>query len=156
MAGWLAIPLTLAACSNAEPDADTQTAAPETVASAPALPTDISTLTRDDFAATLAPDYLVANMDSDDAETALQSWLDTLALEEGTPTTSLRKRFDMNGRTVLVASAANLSDDSVSAQQVYAEFTPIGPLTNGLDFAGLRVKCARGANTTDWQLEPCP
>ena len=152
--------LLLAACS----DADTDPAAPEPPAPAitaptpPAVPNpgDIISLTRDDFAAALAPDYLAANMDSDDAETALQSWLDAADAEEGNTATSLRKRFEADGRTVLIATASGLADDSVAAQQIYAEFTPIGPLSNALDFAGARLRCARGADTTDWQMEPCP
>ena len=130
--------------------------APVAVAAAPveASPdTDIFGIEKDSYRADFfREDSISLGMDSDDVEPLLQAWLDTADVE----TTSLRTSFREDGRTVLIATREGLKDDAVSAEQVYAEFTPIGPLSNNLDFIGLRQRCSRGARAGEWTTELCP
>jgi|GEM_PF-2580962 len=99
---------------------------------------------------------LSEGMDSADAETRLRNWLTAAAEGEGNSSTDFKTIYETDGRTVLVATREGLMDDSIAGEQVYAEFTPVSPLTNSLGFYGLRIKCARGSNTTQWQTQPCP
>ena len=115
--------------------------------------TDIYGIEKDSYRADFfREDSISLGMDSDDVEPLLQAWLDTADVE----TTSLRTSFREDGRTVLIATREGLKDDAVSAEQVYAEFTPIGPLSNNLDFIGLRQRCSRGARAGEWTTELCP
>jgi len=63
--------------------------------------------------------------------------------------------FDMEGGSVMLLSASGLADDSVHAEEFFLIFEGEGN-TQKLAEYGLRVKCARGENTTDWQKTPCP
>ena len=63
--------------------------------------------------------------------------------------------FDMEGGSVMLLSASGLADDSVHAEEFFLIFEGEGN-TQKLAEYGLRVKCARGDNTTDWQKTPCP
>ena len=63
--------------------------------------------------------------------------------------------FDMEGGSVMLLSASGLADDSVHSEEFFLIFEGEGN-TQKLAEYGLRVKCARGDNTTDWQKTPCP
>ena len=63
--------------------------------------------------------------------------------------------FDMEGGSVMLLSASGLADDSVHSEEFFLIFEGEGN-TQKLAEYGLRVKCARGENTTDWQKTPCP
>ena len=146
--------LLLVSCAQEAPVEDAAAAAqlPEDTVSGTASREAVSA---EQFSADLAPDFLVAGLDTDEATPLLRDWL-ARAEGEGNRATNLSTRYEMDGRTVLIATIEGMADDSVDSQQIYAEFTPIGPLSNSLDFAGARIRCARGNNTTDWQTELCP
>ena len=152
--------LLLAACGDA---ADMPVAAPgndivagdaeDVVAPDVTDDTDIFGIEKESFRADFfREESITLGMDSDDVEPLLQAWLDNADVE----TTSLRTSFRDDGRTVLIATREGLKDDAVSAEQVYAEFTPVGPLSNHLDFIGLRQRCSRGTNAGEWSTEACP
>lgn len=63
--------------------------------------------------------------------------------------------FDMEGGSVMLLSASGLADDSVHAEEFFLIFEGEGN-TQKLAEYGLRVKCARGENTAQWQKTPCP
>ena len=63
--------------------------------------------------------------------------------------------FDMEGGSVMLLSASGLADDSVHSEEFFLIFEGEGN-TQKLAEYGLRVKCTRGENTTDWQKTPCP
>jgi len=63
--------------------------------------------------------------------------------------------FDLPDGSVLLFSAAGLPDDSVKAEEIYLILS--GPKeAQTLAAYGARIKCHRGANTTEWQRELCP
>lgn len=64
--------------------------------------------------------------------------------------------FLPSGLTQVVVTRTGLADDSVKAEQFLAIFKPLTPKTGQLQAYGMRIKCYRGANTTDWQAKPCP
>jgi len=63
--------------------------------------------------------------------------------------------FDLEGGAVMLLSASELADDSVRAQEFYLIFEGDKGAQKLANY-GLRVKCYRGENTTDWQTELCP
>lgn len=63
--------------------------------------------------------------------------------------------FALEGGSVMLLSAAELPDDSVRAQEFYLIFEGNGNAQILADY-GLRVKCYRGENITDWQMKACP
>ena len=63
--------------------------------------------------------------------------------------------FDMEGGSVMLLSASGLADDSVHSEEFFLIFEGEGN-TQKLAEYGLRVKCARGENTAQWQKTPCP
>ncbi|RKQ71278.1 hypothetical protein DES40_0591 [Litorimonas taeanensis] len=63
--------------------------------------------------------------------------------------------FDRPDGSVLIMSASQLADDSVQSQEIYLILT--GEKGNQkLAAFGLRHKCWRGENTTEWQTALCP
>ena len=63
--------------------------------------------------------------------------------------------FERDDGSVMLYSAAGLPDDSIKAEEIYLILTgEDGAQT--LQSFGLRLKCYRGENTTDWQNKPCP
>ena len=162
----VAAALFLAACSDA---ADLPVAAPgndivagdaEGVELPATLESDeLYSIEQDAFSADLFNiSTITLGMDSDDVEPILQEWADAVTEGEGSrnSSSSVRTSYREGGRTVILATREGLLDDSVAGEQVFAEFTPVGPLSNNLDFVGLRIKCARGANAGEWQTELCP
>ena len=61
----------------------------------------------------------------------------------------------LEGGAVMLLSAYGLKDDSISAQEFYLIFEGNDNTQTLADY-GLRVKCARGDNITEWQKEICP
>lgn len=63
--------------------------------------------------------------------------------------------FDRPDGSVMVYSVSGLKDDSVKAQELFMIFS--GPKEGQILAAyGLKQKCQRGANTTNWQTKLCP
>ena len=142
--------LALTACNNADPQPSETIETPEPPAYASASDYDKS-----DFTPDLARYYgLEPGMDSEVAEPLIRTAFS--AEGEGIISTDVKTIYATVGRTIIVATVEGLLDDSIAGEQLYAEFTPVSPLTNSLDFYGARIKCARGRNTTDWQTQPCP
>lgn len=66
-----------------------------------------------------------------------------------------QQSFDRPDGSVLIFSIYELPDDSVRAQEVFLILT--GPKEKQvLAEYGMKIKCYRGANTTEWQTQPCP
>ena len=63
--------------------------------------------------------------------------------------------FKVHGGVVMLLSASGLADDSVHAEEFFLIFEGEGTAQKLAAF-GLRVKCARGENTAQWQKTPCP
>lgn len=67
--------------------------------------------------------------------------------------------FERDDGAVLLFTNKDLPDDSVKAQEIYAVFSGPGgdaKFNQTLAAYGMRVKCRRGANTTEWQTDLCP
>ncbi len=67
--------------------------------------------------------------------------------------------FERDDNAVMLFSVKGLPDDSVSAQEVYAVFSGPGgdaKFNQTLAAYGMRIKCYRGSNTTEWQTDVCP
>jgi hypothetical protein len=67
--------------------------------------------------------------------------------------------FEGDDNAVMLFSVKGLPDDSVKAQEVYAVFTGPGgadKFNQSLAAYGMRIKCYRGENTTEWQTDLCP
>jgi hypothetical protein len=63
--------------------------------------------------------------------------------------------FERDDGAVMLFSAAGLPDDSVKAQEIFLILSgEKGSQTLGA--FGMRHKCYRGENTTDWQTDLCP
>lgn len=73
----------------------------------------------------------------------------------GTQTETSFSSFDAEGGKVMVVERINMRDDSVKAEQFYAIFKKFSDAEVLVDY-GSKIKCARGANTTQWQTELCP
>ena len=66
-----------------------------------------------------------------------------------------QQSFDRPDGSVLIFSVYELPDDSVRAQEVFLILTgPSGEQV--LAEYGMKIKCYRGANITEWQNTPCP
>ncbi|WP_371398190.1 hypothetical protein [Fretibacter rubidus] len=75
--------------------------------------------------------------------------------QTGTQTESIFSSFDAEGGKVVLVERINMRDDSVKAQQFYAVFKKTDTTEVLIDY-GMKIKCARGDNTTDWQTDNCP
>lgn len=67
--------------------------------------------------------------------------------------------FERDDGAVLLFSRIGLPDDSVKAQEIYAVFSGPGgdvKFNQTLAAYGMRMKCYRGENTTEWQTDLCP
>ena len=63
--------------------------------------------------------------------------------------------FERDDGAVLLFSASGLPDDSVKAQEVFLIMSgKKGAQTLGA--YGMRLKCHRGTNTTEWTTQLCP
>ena len=63
--------------------------------------------------------------------------------------------FDRPDGAVMVYTVLGLKDDSVKAEELFMIFS--GPKDAQILAAyGLKQKCHRGENTTNWQSKPCP
>lgn len=73
----------------------------------------------------------------------------------GTKTETEFSTFGAEGGKVTLVERVNIKDDSISAEQFYAIFK-----ADGGDYMlanyGMKIKCRRGANTTNWQTALCP
>ncbi len=76
--------------------------------------------------------------------------------EEGNAQIAMEQKFLTSGLTQIIVTRTGLADDSVKAEQLLAVFKPLTPKTGQLTAYGMRIKCYRGANTTQWQTELCP
>ena len=155
--------LALAACGSKDP------AVPETPAvaanieapAAPAAP-DTSTpiesdFSRDDFSPKLATWVgLKLGMDSNEVETIARERFGETIEGEGGMSVSYDRIYQTRGRTIFIVTQEGALDDSIKAQQLYAEFIPDSPMTNKLEYFGLRQKCQRGENKVEWTTELCP
>ena len=66
-----------------------------------------------------------------------------------------QSKFERDDGAVLLFSASGLPDDSVKAEEIYLIVSgEAGSQT--LAAYGLRIKCHRGENTTEWQTDLCP
>lgn len=89
--------------------------------------------------------------------------VENLLEERFTPETSEgNQSFDMrltpqteNGYS-LIATADNLTDDSVKAQEITAMFRPGERDNFVLSEYNVRVQCRRGSNAGNWQTQACP
>ena len=95
-------------------------------------------------------------------ETGEQSWsaIDKMRLyfapEDGTTILSTKtSTFDRPDGSVMVYTVSGIQDDSVKAQELFMIFS--GPKNAQILAAyGLKQKCQRGDNTTQWQTKLCP
>ena len=63
--------------------------------------------------------------------------------------------FEHDDGAVLLFGASGFPDDSVKAEEIFIIVAgPKGAQTLGA--YGARIKCYRGENTTEWQVDPCP
>lgn len=63
--------------------------------------------------------------------------------------------FDRPDGSVMVYTVSGLKDDSIKAQELFMIFS--GPKdAQTLAAYGLKQKCQRGENTTNWQTKLCP
>ncbi len=65
------------------------------------------------------------------------------------------KTFDRDDGSVMIFSVSGLKDDSVKAQEIFLILEGQG-YDQTLAEYGMRIKCHRGNNTTNWQTELCP
>jgi len=63
--------------------------------------------------------------------------------------------FGAEGGKVTLVERINIKDDSVKAEQFYAIFKAKGEDFILADY-GMKIKCYRGDNTTNWQTSRCP
>ena len=73
--------------------------------------------------------------------------------------TSSSNTFERDDGAVFLFARTGIPDDSVKAQEVYAIFSGSGgadKFKQTLAAYGMRIKCHRGENTTEWQTELCP
>ncbi|WP_017930286.1 hypothetical protein [Robiginitomaculum antarcticum] len=148
----------LAACGSQEPQVPEAPVKPGTI-QAPATPSvsNSAELSRDDFNPKFASWLeLELGMDIDTAEPIIRERFGDDIQEEGQLSFTIERIYSANGRTVILATQEGALDDSISAQQLYAEFIPDSPLTNKLEFFGLRHKCRRGDNPGQWTTQLCP
>ncbi len=59
------------------------------------------------------------------------------------------------GGKVTVVERVNMKDDSVRDEQFYAIFKQSGEAYTLADY-GMKIRCYRGDNTDEWQIELCP
>ena len=59
--------------------------------------------------------------------------------------------YATDGRTIVFMDEA-FDTGPVAARETYAEFLPVGPISNRLEYTGARVRCRGEA---EFQLEPC-
>ena len=153
----------LAACSQGAGDAEPDVAATETaetemgeaeidamierqMAAEPSF-VDADTLSRDMFAPALVRlDGLDAVEESGDM-TALMT--DIVVDHPGEA--GVQEVYATDGRTIVFMDEA-FDTGPVAARETYAEFLPVGPISNRLEYTGARVRCRGEA---EFQLEPC-
>ncbi len=63
--------------------------------------------------------------------------------------------FDRPDGSVMVYAVSGLKDDSVKAQELFMIFAGKKD-SQTLAAYGVKIKCQRGPNTTQWQTQPCP
>ncbi len=67
--------------------------------------------------------------------------------------------FERDDGSVMIFASSGLQDDSVKAEEVYVVFSGTGgadKFNQSLAAYGMRIKCYRGENTTEWQTNLCP
>ena len=150
--------LAFTACGGKEsmpPDAPKMPANVE----APAAPSvkAASDFSRDDFNPKFAAWVgLELGMDSDEVEKIARERFGETIIGEGGMTVSYDRIYQTRGRTILIVTQEGALDDAVNGQQLYAEFIPDTPMTNKLEYFGLRQKCQRGKNKGEWTTKLCP
>ncbi len=77
------------------------------------------------------------------------------AASSGKKTETEFSTFGAEGGKVTLVERVNIKDDSVKAEQFYAIFKAKGEGFMLADY-GMKIKCHRGANTTEWQTALCP
>ncbi|WP_427450710.1 hypothetical protein [Litorimonas sp. WD9-15] len=73
--------------------------------------------------------------------------------------TTASQTYERDDGSVFLFSRTGLPDDSVQAEEVYAIFSGPGgadKFNQTLAAYGMRIKCYRGENTTEWQTDLCP
>lgn len=73
----------------------------------------------------------------------------------GQETESIFSSFDAEGGKVMVVERINMRHDSVKAEQFYAIFKKTETDEILVDY-GMKIKCHRGNNTANWQIDLCP
>ena len=63
--------------------------------------------------------------------------------------------FDRPDGSVMVYTVSDLKDDSVKAEELFMIFAGEKD-SQTLAAYGIKIKCQRGPNTTQWQTKPCP
>lgn len=153
--------LALVACGSKEPivpETPVVTANIEAPA-APAAPSakTASDFSREDFSPKFAAWVgLKLGMDSNEVETIARERFGETIEGEGGMIVSYDRIYQTRGRTIFIVTQEGALDDSINAQQLYAEFIPDSPMTNKLEYFGLRQKCQRGENKGEWTTELCP
>ena len=66
-----------------------------------------------------------------------------------------QSKFERDDGAVLLFGASGLPDDSVKAQEIYLIMSGEKGAQK-LGAYGMRIKCYRGENTTEWQTKLCP
>jgi len=143
---WLILPLmVLAGCSGSDPKVDD-------IVDDSDLQAVTATSERNmaDFSKELANAIgLSFGLDRDTAEAEIRTYFGTTASSGAIPIFNTKVLAD--GEFELLATRNGLSDDSVKAEQLLAQFSD-GVL---IDY-GMRVKCYRAANADEWTMELCP
>ncbi|MDB2439897.1 hypothetical protein N9W89_14385 [Hellea sp.] len=98
---------------------------------------------------------LEVGMSSEDAEQLIERLLKP-ETSEGNQTFNVRRTPQTAAGYSLVATANNMLDDSVKAQEIVALFKPGSRDSFVLGEYSSRVKCHRGENTTEWTTQLCP
>lgn len=66
-----------------------------------------------------------------------------------------QQSFDREDGSVLIFTAEGFADDAIKGEEIYLILS--GPRADQkLAAYGSRIKCWRGENTTEWQVEACP
>jgi hypothetical protein len=82
------------------------------------------------------------------------------APERGDDIVNLRSStFERDDGSVILFAKTGIKKDSVKAQEIYAVFSGPGgdaKFNQTLAAYGMRIKCYRGENTTEWQTDLCP
>ena len=134
-----------------------QQAAKTTAPSAPPVPVKSMTLEDIDFAS-YSEDLakFVGLENGEDRWAAIDKMRLYFAPEDGqTILNTKTSSFDRPDGSVMIFSASGFKDDSIKAQELFMIFAGDKDAQT-LAAYGLKQKCHRGDNTTEWQTNLCP